>query len=179
MNLDELYVLVDIRQKIVIDKIQKLPENWKNIAGLPGLTDEQISNLKWAGYEGYGWIRLNSPSLNDYQSSPENLELNKNTFKKLVSNFKKQKILDGVQYQGIKFTADEKTRYSLFIKKLSNLDTVNYKSFNKYYTFTKKQIIEICDIIELYVQKCFDWEMKVYMQIENCNSLGDFLNVNL
>ena len=92
MNLDELYVLVDTRQKLVIDKIQKLPENWKNIAGLPGLTDEQISNLKWAGYEDYGWIRLNSPSLNDYQSSPENLELNKNTFKKLVSNFKKQKI---------------------------------------------------------------------------------------
>jgi len=29
------------------------------------------------------------------------------------------------------------------------------------------------------VQKCFDWEMEVYMQIENCNSLSDFLNVNL
>jgi hypothetical protein len=179
MILNKYYVLVDTRQKLVIDKIQKLPENWKNIAGLPGLTDEQISDLKWAGYEDYGWIRLNSPSLNGYQSSPENLELNKNTFKKLISNFKKQKILDGIEYQGIKFTADEKTRYSLFIKKLSNQDTVNYKSFNKYYTLTKEQIIEICDIIELYVQKCFDWEMKVYIQIENCNTLTDFLNVNL
>lgn len=179
MNLDELYVLVDTRQKIVIDKIQKLPENWKNIAGLSGLTDEQLSDFKWAGYEHYGWIKLNSPSLNEYHSSPENLELNKNTFKKLVSNFKKEKILDGIEYQGIKFTADEKTRYSLFIKKLSNLDTVNYKSFNKYYTLNKEQIIEICDIIESYVQKCFDWEMEVYMQIENCNSLSDFLNVNL
>jgi hypothetical protein len=179
MILNKYYVLVDTRQKLVIDKIQKLPENWKNIAGLPGLTDEQISDLKWAGYEDYGWIRLNSPSLNGYQSSPENLELNKNTFKKLISNFKKQKILDGIEYQGIKFTADEKTRYSLFIKKLSNQDTVNYKSFNKYYTLTKEQIIEICDIIELYVQKCFDWEMKVSIQIENCNTLTDFLNVNL
>ena len=46
MNLDELYVLVDTRQKIVIDKIQKLPENWKNIAGLSGLTDEQLSDFK-------------------------------------------------------------------------------------------------------------------------------------
>jgi len=179
MNLDKLYVLVDTRQKIVIDKIQKLPENWKNIAGLPGLTDEQISDLKWAGYEDYGWIRLNSPSLNDYHSSSENLELNKNTFKKLVSNFKKEKILDGIEYQGIKFTADEKTRYSLFIKKLSNLDTVNYKSFNKYYTLTKEQIIEICDMIEERIQDCFDWEMKIYQQIESCKKITDFLNIKL
>jgi DNA-binding transcriptional regulator YhcF (GntR family) len=117
--------------------------------------------------------------LNDYHSSSENLELNKNTFKKLVSNFKKEKILDGIEYQGIKFTADEKTRYSLFIKKLSNLDTVNYKSFNKYYTLTKEQIIEICDMIEERIQDCFDWEMKIYQQIESCKKITDFLNIKL
>lgn len=47
MNLNKFYVLVDTEQKIVIDKIQRLPENWKNIAGLPGLTDEEICDLKW------------------------------------------------------------------------------------------------------------------------------------
>ena len=34
-NLSEFYVLVDTRDKIVIDKIQKLPQSWKNISGLP------------------------------------------------------------------------------------------------------------------------------------------------
>ena len=44
-NLYNFYVFVDNENKLILDKIQKLPENWRNIAGLPGLSDEEIREL--------------------------------------------------------------------------------------------------------------------------------------
>ena len=71
------YVLVDTQEKAILDKIQELPENWRNIAGLPGLSDEELRDLKWAGWDNLGWINISSVEMLEYQSSPENLEMNK------------------------------------------------------------------------------------------------------
>jgi uncharacterized protein (UPF0335 family) len=179
MNLNDFYVLVDTETKQVIDKIQKLPENWKNIAGLPRLSDEELCDLKWAGHDNLGWVSIASNLIKDYKSPVENLELNKNTLKQLISEIRKEKEFDGIKYQEIKIKTDEKTRYSLLIKKLQGIEEVNYKFFNHYYTFTNSQITEICDIIETHIQKCFDWEMSIYLQIENCKELSDFMNIKL
>jgi hypothetical protein len=179
MNLNDFYVLVDTQQKIVIDKIQKLPENWNNIAGLPGLSNEELCDLKWAGHHNLGWVSITSELIKEYSSPIENLELNKNTLKQLISEIRKEKESDGIEYQGINIKTNEKTRYSLLIKKLQGTAEVNYKCFNHYYTFTNSQISEICDIVEVYIQECFDWEMSVYKQIENCKKLSDFMNIKL
>lgn len=40
------YVLVDPQNKIILDRVQELPECWRNISGLPGLSDE-LRNIKW------------------------------------------------------------------------------------------------------------------------------------
>ena len=85
MNLTNFYVLVDTETNQVIDKIQKLPQNWQNIAGLPGLSDEELCDLKWAGHHNLGWISIHSEKIEEYTSSTENLELNKNAFKFLIS----------------------------------------------------------------------------------------------
>lgn len=177
--LDNFYVLVDIEKKKIIDKIQKLPENWKNISGISRLTDEELCDLTWAGQINLGWVKLKSDLIKNYYSDDENLELNKNTLKNLVSEIRKDKQYEPFTYNGIKINTDEKTRYSLIIKKLYQTEEVNYKFFNKYYTFTKEQIIEICDMIEKHIQNWFDWEMKIYQQIESCQNITDFLNIKL
>ena len=177
--LNDFYVLVDIEKKKIIDKIQKLPETWKNISGLSKLSDEELCDLKWAGQTNLGWISLKSNLIQEYYSDSENLELNKNTLKTFISEIRKDRQSEPINYKGIRISTDEKTRYSLIIKKLYSVDEVNYKFFNKYYTFTKEQIIEICDMIEKHIQDCFDWEMKIYQQIESCQKISDFLNIKL
>ena len=116
--LNDFYILVDTEKKKIIDKIQKLPKNWKNISGIPRLTDEELCDLTWAGQINLGWINLKSNLIREYYSDDENLELNKNTLKNLISEIRKDKESKPVIYKGIRINTDEKTRYSLMIKKL-------------------------------------------------------------
>jgi hypothetical protein len=176
MNLNNFYVLVDTETKLVIDKIQKLPENWKNIAGLPGLTDKELCDLKWAGQNNFGWINIHSELIKEYKSSKENLELNKNTFKDLITSLRKERQESPIQYEGARIKPDNKTLYALFL--LKDKPTVNFKCLNGYYTFNSEQIKELYDIIDSNIQKYFDIEMSIYQQIEVCESISDFFNVN-
>jgi len=175
-KIDDFYILVDTEKKLVIDKIQKLPQNWKNIAGLPGLSDEQLRDLKWAGYSNLGWINIRSKEIKEDSSSQENLELNKNEFKSLITQFRKEKQSESIEYQGAKLKSDTTTLYSLFL--LRHKEKVNYKCINGYYVFTSLQINELYGIMESNIEKWFDWEMSVYSQIDACQSVFDFLNVN-
>jgi hypothetical protein len=175
-NLNNFYVLVDTEKNIIIDKIQKLPENWCNIAGLPGLSDKELKDLKWAGHDNKGWINIHSEEIKNYSNSPESLELNKNTFKDLISNIRKENQSNPIEYQGAKLKSNTNTLYSLFL--LQKKDKVNYKCINDYYTFTSAQIQQLYDILESNMQKWFDWEMNVYSQIDMCQNVSDFLNVN-
>jgi hypothetical protein len=175
-NLNNFYILVDTEKKLVIDKIQKLPENWKNIAGLPGLSDSELRDLKWAEQYNLGWINIHSEEIKQYSSSPENLELNKNEFKSLITKLRKEKQSETVEYHGAKLKSNITTLYSLFL--LRSKEKVNYKCINGYYTFTSSQLHELYDILETNTQKWFDWEMNVYFQIDTCQNISDFLNVN-
>lgn len=175
-NLNNFYVLVDTEKKIVIDKIQKLPENWRNIACLPRLCDDELKDLKWAGNDNIGWINIHSLEIKEYSCSLENLELNKNTFKDLISNIRKENQSNPIEYQGAQIKSNTKTLYSLFL--LREKDFVNFKCINGYYTFTSAQIQELYGIIESNMQKWFDWEMNAYAQIDACKSVANFLNVN-
>jgi hypothetical protein len=176
MNLNDFYVLVDTEQKLVIDKIQKLPENWKNIAGLPGLSDEELCDLKWSGNDRLGWVNIHSEKIKEYTASLENLELNKNTFKNLITQIRKEKQESSIEYRGAKIKSDNKTLYSLYL--LRDKSNVNFKCLNGYYTFNSNQIKEIYDIIDTNIQKFYNIEMAIYQQIDSCQSVSDFFNVN-
>lgn len=176
MNLNNFYVLVDTHKKIVIDKIQKLPENWRNISGLPGLSDEELCNLKWAGHDYLGWINIHSEKIKEYTSSPENLELNKNTFKNLITELRKEKQKNPIHYQNARIKPDTQTLYALFV--LKEKSSVNFKCLNGYHTFNSNQIEELCDIINNNVQKYFNLEMDIYRQVDACECISDFFNVN-
>jgi hypothetical protein len=175
MNLNNFYVLVDIETHQVIDKIKKLPQNWKNIAGLPGLSDEELCDLKWVGQHNLGWINIHSEKIKEYESSSENLELNKNEFKVLISELIKEQKSEPIEYCGARLKSDHQTWNSLFI--LKECDKVNYKCIDGYHTFTSSQIAEIYFIISQNIQKYFNIEMEIYTQIDSCQSISDFFNV--
>jgi hypothetical protein len=176
MKLNNFYVLVDLEIQQIIDKIQKLPENWKNIAGLSGLSDDELNDLTWANQLNLGWINIHSEKIKNFQSSAENLQLNKNTFKRLVSEIRKDEEKEPINYQGAKIKSDFETQLALFL--LKDQKEINFKCLNGYYTFTSGQIIEICDIILNRIQYLFNREKEIYDQIDQCNSVCNFLSVN-
>lgn len=177
--MNDYFVLVDNEKKIVIDKIQKIPDYWKNISHPRNFSDEELRDLTWSGNPNLGWVKINSEYIKEYSSSKENLELNKNQLKDIISNIIKEKQISPFNYNGINIIPDEKTRYSFWIKRIQSVDTFNYKIVNDYYTFNKKEIVEICDRMEEHIQYYADLEMKIYQQIDSCKNLYDFSKINL
>lgn len=181
-NLNNFYVLVDTEKNIVIDKIQTLPENWCNISGLPGLSEDELKDLKWAGHHNKGWISIKSENIKKYKSPPENFQLQKNTFKKLISDLRNKKENEPIFFNKIKINIDDKTRYTLFIKRIlceNNPQlTFNYKCCGEYYILTSNDIIELTDLIENRIQYLFDTECKIFNQIDNCEQIYDFFDIN-
>lgn len=179
MNLNDLYVLVDIEKSIIIDKIQELPENWNNISGLKYLTKDKIKNLDWSGNKNIGWISIKSNDIKKYSSSKETLELNKNYLKSLVSKIRKEKQSEYIKYDQAQIKTDLKTRCSLLLLINSNLeDDINFKCINGYFSFDQEQLEDILDKINSHIQKYFDIEKSIFDQIDKCNSIQDFVNVN-
>ena len=173
--LNNFYVLVDTESKQVIDKIQKLPENWKNISGLSRLSDEELCDLKWAGHHNLGWVNIHSERIKEYFSSQENFELNKNIFKLLITNIRKEEELEPIEYKGAKIKADLKSELSLFLLKENN--QVNFKCINGYHTFNSQEISEILDSIQSRRQYLFNREKEIYENIDKCISIENFVDI--
>jgi recombinational DNA repair protein RecR len=115
-------------------------------------------------------------NIKDFYSSPDNLQLNKNELKKIISNIRKEKQNEVIIYNSAKIKSDLLTRYSLEI--LKEREKINYKSINGYYVFNSVDIKNICDMIDKQTQKYFDIEKNIYEQIDKCTSITDFLNIN-
>ena len=115
-------------------------------------------------------------NIKDFYSSPDNLQLNKNELKKIISTIRKEKQNEVITYNSAKIKSDILTRYSLEIVK--EKEKINYKSINGYYVFNSVDIKNICDMIDKQTQNYFDIEKNIYEQIDKCTSITDFLNIN-
>lgn len=146
--------------------------------GTPDLP-EYHQDLKWAGHHNLGWINIFSPKIILFKYSNENLELNKNTLKSLISNKRKENQNNFIEYNTAKFRTDIETRYNLFLKKNSNIDQINFKCINGYYTFTHDQVVDIFNLIEDHIQNYFDEEMNLYKKIDSCKSFVDLTKINI
>lgn len=178
MNLSNFYVLSDTEKKIIIDKIQTLPLNWANISGLSNYGDEKLSDLTWAGHKNLGWINIKSDLIKQFSSFSENLNLNKNEFKRLISQKRKEKQSSPILYKEAKIKSDFKTRYFLLNFKLSDKTNINFKCINGYYNFNNFEVDQICAMIDEQIEKYFDIEKVIYEQIDKCTSIQDFFSVN-
>lgn len=179
MNLNDLYVLVDIEKSVIIDKIQELPENWNNISGLKYLSEDKIKCLDWSENKNLGWINIKSDDIKKYSASKETLELNKNYLKSLVSKIRKEKQSEYIKYDDAYLKTDLKTRCSLLLLINSDLeDDINFKCLNGYFSFNQEQLEDILDKINYHIQKYFDIEKNIFDQIDKCITIQDFVTIN-
>jgi len=174
--MNNFYILVDTKLKITLEYITELPQNWRNICGLPGLSDEEISDLTWAGWDNLGWINIKSGTIEEYTSPPENLELNKNTLKRLISDIFEKKLEEYIEYDGKKITPDFKTHYLLNLGKFK--DYINLKCTYTYYTLSSFECEKICNLIETRIFDYSEKEMKLFSEIENAKTLSDLSRIN-
>jgi len=178
MNLNELYVLVDNEKNIIIDKVQELPDNWNNISGLKCLSEDKIKNLDWSGNKNLGWINIKTDDIKKYSLSKETLELNKNQLKSLVSKIRKEKQFEYINYNGAQIKPDLNTGHSLLFLINSDIENVNFKCLNGYFSFNQDQLKDILNKINNHTQKYFDIEKNIFDQIDQCDSVQDFVNIN-
>ena len=182
MTKNDFYVLVDTNTKQIISKLEPLPEYWKNIAGLTNFSEEELKDLSWSGNPGLGWIKITSELLGDYSSSPENLTLNKNHFKQIISDHFELKKEIGVTYKNIRCPVNKTTIFDLNIKNLqadqSPEKTFVYKIINDYYSFRAEEIKELCDLINQHDIELSLSEMNIFKEIESCSTVHELSKIN-
>ena len=179
MNLNELYVLVDNEKNIIIDKVQELPEDWNNISGLKSIPKYKLKNLDWSGNKNLGLINIKSNYIKKYSLSKETLELNKNQLKSLISKARKEKQSEHIRYNQAEIKTDLKTRQSLLLLINSDIENdINFKCLNGYFSFDQEQLEDILDKINSHIQKYFDIEKNIFDQIDKCDTIQDFVNIN-
>ncbi len=181
--MNDLYVLVDKQSKTIIDHAQSLPENWRNIHGLPAHNDEELSDLSWAGHETLGWICLNNPEILEYNYDSQWLEFSKSKIKKIIATQRWDKEVTLITIDNDRIQTDERTRLALFLKRELAKQFPNknfaWKFVDTYRTITGEELIKIADYLEWYIQKCFDIEVELCTRINLANTLEELINVNL
>jgi hypothetical protein len=179
INLNDFYVTVDLEKLIITDKIQKLPPNWKNISGMGGLSEKELSDLEWAGHKNLGWINITSEKIDKYISSSDNMLLNKTVLKNFITEERKKLEEEPIEYETdfaiVKIKPNIKNLHTLSL--IKHRDVVNYKSGDYFDVLEKKHMEDLCAIIEDKIQEFFDWECNIYMQIDSCSNVSDFKKI--
>lgn len=177
--MSDFYVLVDHNQKMIIDHIRKLPENWNNIMGLNLLSPEKIYNLDWTGQPGLGWVNINDEILNDYSTLPEWFDISKNGLKKIVADQRWNKEQEIVTYKGNKIKLDERTKLALNLQKTSISDSeseVKWKFMDGFHTLSLSEFNEMYFLIANYIKECFNEEIRVSEIYDNATTLKDLIS---
>ena len=167
MNLSELYIIVDNHQKEIRGVFQKQPENWKNICTFPGLSDEEKSDLSWAGHDGVGFIR--GESLKDYSCSDNHLGEVKLNIKRMSSEITKDLRAEGVVFEGYRFAIDLE---SIVFANFQNNRCVNIiKSQNDYHKFSRDQMFTLVERMNRRFDELLEQEIEFFRQIDECSSV--------
>lgn len=175
--MNDLYVLVDHNQKMIIDHIRKLPENWNNIHGLNLLDPEKLSNLDWAGQTGLGWIKLNNNKIKDYTYLPEWFELSKLGLKKTISATRWEKEQDIVSFKGNRLKLDDRTRLSLTLYKVNENTSIKWKFIDGFVSLTSTEFLEMYNFVTQYIQGCFDEEQRLSGLYDTVSTLEELLKL--
>lgn len=180
--MNDLYVLVDHNQKMIIDHIKKLPENWNNINGLNLLDSEKLYNLDWAGQLGLGWVKINDDILKNYTHLPEWFEISKSCLKALISNERWEKEQDIITFKQNKLKLDDRTRSSLSLQKSAlNPETteINWKFINGFVSLSVEDFTSLYLFSVNYIQECFNEEKRLINLYDSANFLEDLLLLNI
>jgi hypothetical protein len=184
---NDLYFKINPKERKILDSPKPLELNWNNIGGLPFLSEEQLLDLSWAGYDGVGFIKYdidNKNSLRCYSCDEKILlSIKWELIKKLSEdryNYECGGVIINNQY---KISTDDRSKLLLQIKYSECLDDdnliFNWKTSSGFVEFTSDKFINLYKKIRLFYQKCFDIEFQYNNQINSCNEFVNLLYLNL
>jgi hypothetical protein len=175
---DKLYVLVDHNQKIIIDHIRYLPENWNNIHGLKHLDDTKLENLNWAGYDNMGWIKITDERLSEYSHTEEWLNMSLLGFKNQVANSRWEKEGEILEFNGMQIKLSDRTLNSLNSIKLSisNDEVINWKFINGFKNLTYEEFLNLHSFVMSYIKKCFEEEKRLIDLYDSIKTIDEFIS---
>jgi len=183
MTRKNFYVLVDKNLNSVISHASELPENWNNIHGLPSLTDEELSDLEWAGHSTLGWIKFDSEFPTTYSFADNWESFAKESLKQSYSNLRWKAETKGIVYNGIEIGSDDRTRTAILLKKMStprtSKETFSWKYNGSIIEFDIKDITKISNAIDEYVQECFEVEASLIKELDLVETPLDLTKFNL
>lgn len=164
------YVLVNTTTNNVLSHPSELPENWNTIHGLRAFTDEQLSDLEWAGHSDLGWIKFDSNFPTTYTFAENWQVFAKETLKEKYSELRWKKETEGIVYNGIEIETDDRTKTTILLKRellsTTSKTTFSWKNKGSIFQFDVDDIIKISNAINNYVQECFEIEASLIKQLD-------------
>lgn len=183
MTKTNFYVLIDNKNSAVLNHPAELPENWNNIHGLHALSDEELSNLEWAGHPDLGWVKFNSEFPFTHTFNESWLPFAKTSVKSEYGKQRWEAETKGILYKGIEIGTDDRTKTAILLKKalIANAPdkTFSWKHNNSITELTASDISNIADALEDYTQKCFDLEADLIKQIDAAETPADLAAFDL
>jgi hypothetical protein len=166
MTRKNFYVLVDKQLKKVINHPIELPVNWNNIHNMPSLSDEELSDLEWAGQPNLGWIKFDEEFPDTYGFADSWELFAKETIKGTYAKYRWEAESKGIEYKNVNIETNERTKMTLLIKKESLGDkTFLWKYNNTAIEFNLEDVTNILTYMNDYIQKCFDVEASLIQQL--------------
>lgn len=177
------YVLVDRTTDTVLSYPLELPENWNNIHGLGAYTDEELSDLEWAGHSNYAWIKFDTNFPTKYTFGEDWQVFAKEVIKEIYAKLRWETTTKKIEYNGIEIGTDDRTKTTFLLKKQSLSETPDATFSWKYngavYQFNLEDVTKILNAIDNYVQQCFEYEAKLIEKLDLVKKPRDLTKFNL
>lgn len=186
MNNFNLHVFVNIKDKQVLDVVQKLPENWRNINGLNLHSEKELSDLSWAGHDNHAWIPFDKFNFSKYTFADGWLEISKNNIKSLIERERVEGLNRVLTWSGndFIFNNDFKVNLSFALMSASSLPDIKqtFTFLNGTKTLSKDELIDISKCINQYVESVLGVEANTCKLIDSTNNVKGLqaldLNIN-
>lgn len=187
LDLNNLYFEINPKTKTIKSRPKQLDHNWKNISGLLYLSESQIYNLSWAGYEEDGFIKItkeNAERLEDFNSDFNALDSLKIIFKQQVSynrSIKDSGVITIDNKYSIQLTDKCKTALSMkYLECITLKDLkINWKTLSGFIEFSDSEFKVLFLKIQKYIQNLFDIEKSIYLKIENSKTFKELLDIDI
>ncbi len=178
--MNDFYVLVDHNQKMIIDHIKRLPENWNNINGLNLLDPEKLYNLDWAGQIGLGWVSIEDNILDNYTFLPEWFNISKSGLQKQITDIRWEKEHAVVTFNGNSLKLDDRTRLSLNLQKtVTTTNQIKWKFIEGFVVLTAEEFSQMYNLVMNYIQSCFNEESRLIDLYDTAETIKDLLELEI
>ncbi len=169
----DLYFYCDIKGKEILEEAKPLDENWNNICGLKFLSDDELKDLSWAGYDGVGFLKVNNSTIQQYAYSDRLLGIIKSNLKEKLETKKKQQELLGIIVNNsfnISLSSESKTNLIfkyLYCKDNCNQDNIQLDTNSGIISISVEKFIKLFNFIQIYLDKLQEVKINVNKDIDD------------